>query len=86
MKQIMISIPIERDIEYNPTQKWSNCALGYRPERSSEMAMRKVRQELRDDHVWDVDTVVRQYFNTIDQDKLISRLGLSICMPTASAG
>ena len=49
----------------------SDCSFGYRAGRSPHMAMRKVWRELHAGNVWIVDADLRQYFDTIDQEKLI---------------
>lgn len=56
----------------------SDCAFGYRPGRSPHMAMRKVWQALHVGNVWIVDADLRQYFDTIDQDKLMDLIAEEI--------
>jgi len=55
-----------------------NCSFGYRAGRSPHMAMRKVWRELHAGNVWIVDADLRQYFDTIDQDKLIDLIAEEI--------
>ena len=56
----------------------SDCSFGYRAGRSPHMAMRKVWRELHAGNVWIVDADLRQYFDTIDQDKLIDLMAEEI--------
>jgi RNA-directed DNA polymerase len=48
-----------------------DSAFGSRKGRSPHDAMRQVWQELNEGNVWIVDADLRQYFDTIDQEKLI---------------
>lgn len=47
------------------------CNFGYRKGRSPHDAMRKVWRELQDGKVWIVDADLRQFFDTIPQQKLL---------------
>jgi RNA-directed DNA polymerase len=48
-----------------------DSSFGYRPGRSPHDAMRKVWQELNAGYGWAVDADLRQFFDTIEQEKLI---------------
>jgi group II intron reverse transcriptase/maturase len=50
---------------------FQDCSYGYRPGRSPHMAMRTVWQALQDGYEWVVDADLRQFFDTIDQDRLV---------------
>jgi RNA-directed DNA polymerase len=54
---------------FEPT--FLDSSYGYRPGRSPHDAMRKVWQELNAGYSWIVDADLRQFFDTIDQEKLI---------------
>jgi RNA-directed DNA polymerase len=54
---------------FEPT--FLDSSYGYRPGRSPHEAMRKVWQELNAGYGWIVDADLRQFFDTIDQEKLI---------------
>ncbi len=54
---------------FEPT--FLGCNFGYRKGRSPHDAMRKVWRELQDGKVWIVDADLRQFFDTIPQQKLL---------------
>ena len=58
--------------------QFQDCSFGYRPGRSPHDAMRKVWRELNDGNVWIVDADLRQFFDTIDQEKLIDMIAEEI--------
>ncbi|MFC1671856.1 group II intron reverse transcriptase/maturase [Planctomycetota bacterium] len=58
--------------------KFPDCSFGYRRGRSTHKAMRKVWRELNAGYVWVVDADLRQYFDTIDQEKLIDLIAEEI--------
>jgi group II intron reverse transcriptase/maturase len=58
--------------------EFQDCSFGYRPGRSPHDAMRKVWQELNEGSVWIVDADLRQFFDTIDQEKLIDLIAEEI--------
>jgi group II intron reverse transcriptase/maturase len=58
--------------------EFQDCSFGYRPGRSPHDAMRKVWQELNEGNVWVVDADLRQFFDTIDQEKLIDLIAEEI--------
>jgi group II intron reverse transcriptase/maturase len=58
--------------------KFSDCSFGYRRGRSPHDAMRKVWRELNAGNFWIVDADLRQFFDTIDQEKLIDLIAEEI--------
>jgi len=54
------------------------CSFGYRKGRSPHDAMRKVWRELMAGCAWVVDADLRQFFDTIDQEKLIDLIAEQI--------
>jgi RNA-directed DNA polymerase len=54
------------------------CSFGYRKGRSPHDAMRKVWRELMAGSVWVVDADLREFFDTIDQEKLIDLIAEEI--------
>ena len=61
---------------FEPT--FLDSSFGYRPGRSPHDAMRKVWQELNAGYGWIVDADLRQFFDTIDQEKLIDLIAEEI--------
>ena len=61
---------------FEPT--FLDSSFGYRPGRSPHEAMRKVWQELNTGYSWIVDADLRQFFDTIDQEKLIDLIAEEI--------
>ena len=55
-----------------------DCSFGYREGRSPHDAMRKVWRELLKGYCWIVDADLRQFFDTIDQEKLIDLIAEEI--------
>ena len=58
--------------------KFCGCSFGYRKGRSPHDAMRKVWRELNEGNFWIVDADLRQYFDTIDQERLIDLIAEEI--------
>lgn len=58
--------------------RFLECSFGYRKGRSPHDALRKVWRELNAGYVWIVDADLRQYFDTIDQEKLIDLIAEEI--------
>ena len=50
---------------------FADCSFGYRPGRPPHMAMREVWKALAAGYEWVVDADLRQFFDTIDQERLI---------------
>lgn len=61
---------------FEPT--FLDSSFGYRPGRSPHDAMRQVWQELNAGYGWIVDADLRQFFDTIDQEKLIDLIAEEI--------
>jgi RNA-directed DNA polymerase len=57
---------------------FADCSFGYRPGRSPHMAMRKVWGEINEGNLWVVDADLRSYFDSIDQDRLVSLIAEQI--------
>jgi RNA-directed DNA polymerase len=55
-----------------------DCSFGYREGRSPHDAMRKVWRKLLRGYCWIVDADLRQFFDTIDQEKLIDLIAEEI--------
>lgn len=53
---------------------FSEHSFGYRPRRSAHMAMEEVLQYLNEGYEWIVDLDIEKFFDTVNQDKLISIL------------
>ena len=53
---------------------FADCSFGYRPGRSPHMAMRKVWQEIQEGNFWILDADLRAYFDSIDQNWLVTYL------------
>ncbi len=58
--------------------KCLDCSFGYRKGRSPHDAMRKVWRELNAGNFWVVDADLRQFFDTIDQEKLVDLIAEEI--------
>jgi RNA-directed DNA polymerase len=58
--------------------KFQDCSFGYRKGRSPHDAMRKIWRELNAGNFWIVDADLRQFFDTIDQEKLIDLIAEEI--------
>ncbi|MCQ5280723.1 reverse transcriptase domain-containing protein, partial [Clostridium sp. DFI.1.208] len=52
---------------------FSEHSFGYRP-RNAQMAMEEVLQYLNEGYEWIVDLDIEKFFDTVNQDKLISIL------------
>jgi len=61
---------------FEPT--FLDSSFGYRKGRSPHEAMRKVWRELNEGNVWRVDADLRQFFDTIEQEKLIDLIAEEI--------
>ena len=58
--------------------KFLQCSFGYRKGRSPHDAMRKVWRELNEGNFWIVDADLRQFFDSINQEKLIDLIAEEI--------
>lgn len=53
-------------------------SFGYRPGRSPHMAMRQVWRDVNAGYIWVLDADLRQFFDTIDQEKLVDLIAEKI--------
>ena len=53
---------------------FSEHSFGYRPRRNAQMAMEEVLQYLNEGYEWIVDLDIEKFFDSVNQDKLISIL------------
>ena len=53
-------------------KQFNNNSYGFRPERSCEQAVIKVLEYLNDGYEWIVDLDLEKFFDTVNQDKLIT--------------
>ena len=51
---------------------FNDCSFGYRPGRSAHDALRKIWRELTEGYQWVVDADLRDYFGSVDHEKLIT--------------
>jgi RNA-directed DNA polymerase len=51
---------------------FADCSFGYRPGRSPHKAMRKVWREINEGNLWILDADLKSYFDSVDQDRLVS--------------
>ncbi len=58
--------------EYEP--RFSDHSYGFRPGRSAHDAVRKVRGYVEDGNKWVVDMDLAKFFDTVNHDRLMSRL------------
>ncbi|MGA8294367.1 MAG: reverse transcriptase domain-containing protein, partial [Rhodoplanes sp.] len=57
---------------------FADCSFGYRPGRSTHMAMRKVWREINEGNLWILDADLRSYFDKIDQERLVDLIAKEI--------
>ena len=69
IQQAMNQILME---EYDP--KFSEYSYGFRPERSAHDATRKAQEYINDGRIWVVDMDLEKFFDTVNHDRLMSRL------------
>ncbi len=50
---------------------FNDCSFGYRPRRSPHDAMKKIWREIQQGNEWIVDADLRDYFGTVDHEKMI---------------
>ena len=61
---------------FEPT--FADGSFGYRPGRSPHMAMRRVWRDINAGNVWILDADLRQFFDTVDQEKLVDLIAEEI--------
>jgi RNA-directed DNA polymerase len=54
--------------------EFNDCSFGYRPGRSAHDALRKIWHELMSGYQWIVDADLRDYFGSVNHDKLIAMI------------
>ena len=59
-------------------EQFHENSYGFRPNRSSEQAVIKVLEYLNDGYDWIVDIDLEKFFDTVNQDKLITIIGKTI--------
>jgi RNA-directed DNA polymerase len=59
-------------------EQFHDNSYGFRPERSCEQAVIKVLEYLNDGYDWIVDIDLEKFFDTVNQDKLITIIGKTI--------
>jgi group II intron reverse transcriptase/maturase len=57
---------------------FNDCSFGYRPNRSTHMAMRKIWRDINDGNQWIVDADLRDYFGTVNHELLINLIARKI--------
>lgn len=57
---------------------FSEFSYGFRPNRSCEMAIRKVLEYLNEDYTWIVDIDLEKFFDNVPQDRLMSYVHILI--------
>lgn len=58
--------------------EFNDCSFGYRPGRSAHDALRKIWRELMNGHQWIVDADLRDYFGSVNHEKLIAMIAEKI--------
>ncbi|KKM10458.1 transcriptional regulator, partial [Clostridiales bacterium PH28_bin88] len=58
--------------------EFNDCSFGYRPRRSPHHALRKIWRELMDGYQWVVDADLRDYFGSVEHEKLIDMVAEKI--------
>lgn len=59
-------------------KQFSDNSFGFRPNRSCEQAVIKALENLNDGYEWIVDIDLEKFFDTVNQDKLITIIGKTI--------
>ena len=59
-------------------EQFSENSYGFRPNRSCEMAVIKALEYMNDGYEWIVDIDLEKFFDTVDQDRLITIIGRTI--------
>lgn len=59
-------------------QCFNECSFGYRPNRSTHMAMRKIWKEINEGNEWVVDADLRNYFGTVNHELLINLIARKV--------
>ena len=56
-------------------------SYGFRPERSAHQAVRKLQADVKDGHDWVVDLDLESFFDRVNHDRLLHRLGRHVADP-----
>ena len=56
-------------------------SYGFRPERSAHQAVRKLQADVKDGHGWVVDLDLESFFDRVNHDRLLHRLGRHVADP-----
>ncbi len=59
-------------------EQFSDSSYGFRPKRSAEQAVIKALEYLNDGYEWIVDIDLEKFFDTVNQDRLITIIGRTI--------
>jgi RNA-directed DNA polymerase len=74
----MIQQAISQWLMVGYEQKFSNNSFGFRPRRSCKQAVYQAQQYLQDGKTWIVELDLEKFFDTVNHDKLMSLLALTI--------
>ena len=59
-------------------EQFHNHSYGFRPNRCAQQAVMKALEMMNDGHSWIVDIDLERFFDTVDQDKLMTIIGRTI--------
>lgn len=74
----VVQTSIRNAIEPIFEKKFLDCSYGFRPGRGCKDALREVARELRHGRTWVVDVDIEQYFDSIDQKRLMAEVAEEI--------
>lgn len=74
----VVQTSVRNAIEPIFEKKFANCSYGFRPGRGCKDALRVVERELGKGRTWVVDVDIEQYFDTIDQERLMVEVAKEI--------
>lgn len=74
----VVQTSIRNAIEPIFEKKFLGCSYGFRPRRGCKDALREVARELRSGRTWVVDVDIEQYFDSIDQKRLMAEVANEI--------
>jgi len=67
----IVQAAVKRILEPIYEAKFMECSFGFRPGRSTHMALEKIRKDLEDGYRYVIDADLKAYFDTIPHEKLI---------------
>ena len=86
MRQLGIPTVIDRIVQqaiaqvlnkiFDPT--FSNSSFGFRPKRSTQMAVKQASRYVKEGRIWVVDIDIEQFFDKVNHDVLMSKLAKTI--------